>query len=314
MEWLKNMNNAIKYIEDNLERKVDLNEVARVACCSLSRFQRMFAFATDIPVTEYIRSRKMSLAAHEILNSDIKVIDLAFKYGYESPEAFTRAFQAFHGVSPTSARKLGMYTNYPKLSFQIIINGGSFNMGTKPLVRIEEHPNEKVVSFKVDCRGPEEAAGNLLKDWVMKNIKDYSARRFIGCAPKGHHQNGEEHDPNEDIGTHEYVFQMFLFDHETGSETYFGAEVSDAPKGLYLVGDVSLNEYNEVGNIDIGTSMQTAYGVMKECLEKMGGYEFELQERLYYEEHIFHLEWFFNQLVGDDGLAGFKLWLPIKKV
>ncbi len=313
MEWLSKMNAAIDYIEEHLEGKIDLNAVARIACCSLSRFQRMFTFAVDIPVTEYIRGRKLSVAAYELLNSDVKVIDLSLKYGYESPAAFTRAYQAFHGVSPTSTRKLGIYTNYPRLSFQIVMNGGNFSMGTKPIVRIEEHNNEKVISFKVDCRGPEEAAGNLLKDWVVKNIKDYAARRYIGCAPKGHHPDGEEHHPDEEMGEHEYIFHMFLFDHEADSAFCSRSEVSEAPKGLYLIGDVALDEYNDAGNIDVGSSMQTAYGVMKECLEEMGGYEFDLQERPYYEEHIFHTEWFTGQLVGDSGLAGFKLWLPIRR-
>lgn len=310
MEWLDRMNDAIEYIESHIQEKVDFAEAANIACCSLARFQRMFSFVTDGTPAEYVRCRKMSLSAYELSHSDIKVVDLAMKYGYESPEAFTRAFQAFHGVPPTSARKLGIHTEYPRISFQITINGGNFTMGKKPLVRIEEHGAERVASFFVNCRGPEGAAWGLLRDWAMANLQDYSARRYVGCAPKGHHPHGEEHRPDEETGAHEYMAQMFLFEHEGQGDTFLGADVRDAPRGLFLVGDVAMNEYNENGAVDIGSSMQKAFGVMSECLQEMGGYEFELKARPYYEEHVFTKEW----QTGDEGLAGFKLWLPIRRI
>lgn len=310
MEWLDKMNDAIRYIENHIEEKIDFTTVAHIACCSLSRFQRMFTFVTDITIAEYVRCRRMSLSACELLNSDIKIIELAIKYGYESPEAFTRAFQAFHRVSPTSVRKLGIHNNFPPISFEITINGGNFNMGTKPLVRIEEHSMERVVSFYVDCRAPEEVAWNLMRSWVTQNITDYKARRYIGCAPKGHHPDGDEHHSNEDIGSHEYMAQMFIFEDEGKNDTFFDADICKAPVGLFLVGDVVMNEFNDDGIIDIGTSMQKAYGVMAECLKDMGDYEFELKERPYFEEHIFSNEWF----NGKGDLAGFKLWLPIRKI
>jgi AraC family transcriptional regulator len=310
VEWLDKMNDAISYIEAHIEEKISLAEAARIACCSISRFQRMFAFAIDVTITEYVRCRRMSLAACELLNSDIKVLDLALKYGYESPEAFTRAFQAFHGVTLSSVRKLGIHSKYPRISFQITMNGGCFNMGTKPLVRIEEHGMDRVVSFFVNCRGPEESAWNMLRNWVTTNLNDFRARRYIGCAPKGHHPNGEKHQPAEEIGSHEYMAQMFLFEGEGNNDMYLGADVCDAPKGLFLAGDVVMNEFNDDGTIDIGSSMQKSFGVMSECLKEMGGYEFELGKRPYFEEHIFTNEWF----GGDGTLAGFKLWLPIRKV
>jgi hypothetical protein len=159
----------------------------------------------------------------------------------------------------------------------------------KPLDRIEEHSNERVGSFFVDCKGPEEVAGNLLREWAVKNLSDYTARRCVGCAPKGHHPKGEEHQPNEEVGSHEYVMQMFLFGDEGNEETFLGADVCDAPKGLFLVGDVALNEFHDDGNIDIGSSMQIAFGVMTECLKDMGGYEFDFQNRRHMEEQIFSI-------------------------
>lgn len=310
MEWLDSMNAALDYIEAHIEDRIDIVEAARIACSLLSRFQRMFTFITDITVTEYIRRRRMSLSACELLNSDIKIIHLAMKYGYDSPAAFTRAFQAFHGIPPTSVRKLRIHTDYPRISFQITMNGGNFNMGTKPLVRIEEHGRERVVSFFVNCLGPEEAAWNLLRDWAVANLKDYTARRYIGCAPKGHHPKGEGHEANEETGSHEYVAQMFLYEEEGKGDTFLEADVCDAPIGLFLVGDVAMNEFNEDGTVDIGSSMQKSAGVMSECLKEMGGYEFDMAERRFLEEHVFTNEWFDS--AGE--LAGFKLWLPIKKI
>lgn len=126
MEWLDHMNHAISYIEDNLEEKMDYNKVAQAACCSLYHFQRMFSYMAQMPLAEYVRRRKMTLAAFELQNSEIKVVDLALKYGYESPEAFTRAFQNLHGVTPTQARKHGISMKaYPRISFQITIKGDS---------------------------------------------------------------------------------------------------------------------------------------------------------------------------------------------
>ncbi len=314
MEWLEKMNDAINYMEAHMEEKIDYNAAAEIACCSLSRFQRMFSFATDITIAEYVRCRRMSLAAGDLLNSDMKIIEIAQKYNYESPEAFTRAYQAFHGVSPSNTRKLGLHTEFPRITFQLRINGGNFNMDKKPLVRIEEHSNERVASFAVNCRGPEEAAGKLLWEWAVNHLSDYTARRLIGCAPRGHHPEGMEHQPDEEIGWHEYVMQMFLFGEEGKGDHFLGAEVCDAPKGLYLVGDVALNEFHENGNIDIGSSMQTAYFIMSECLKDLPGYEFDLYDRRHREEQIFTKEWWRNPEIGDAGLAGFKLWLPIKKV
>ena len=128
MEWLKRMNMAIEFIDENLNEKIDYEKAAEIACCSLSRFQYMFLFISDIPVSEYVRRRRMALSAEEFIGSDIKVIDLAMKYGYESPEAFTRSFKAFHGISPTDSRRFKKFIEYPKISIQIQITGGHFNM------------------------------------------------------------------------------------------------------------------------------------------------------------------------------------------
>jgi AraC family transcriptional regulator len=193
---------------------------------------------------------------------------------------------------------------------KFIFTGGSRVMATKPLVRIEDHSTERVASFFVNCPAPEGAAWDLLRDWVTKNVPDYQSRRFIGCAPKGHHPVGADHHADEEVGAHEYTAQMLLLEGEGDSAWFFGADVCAAPQGLFLVGDVVMDEFNDDGTVNLGSSMENSFGALSATLQEMGGYAFELQVRPYYEEHIFSPEWF----NGKGELAGFKLWLPIRKL
>lgn len=124
LDWLQRMNGAISYIENNLTSEIKYEELSKIVCCSIYHFQKMFSFLTDVPLSEYIRRRRLTQAAYELRNSNIKVIDLAYKYGYESPDSFTRAFQNLHGVTPTLARDLGVILKaYPRMSFHISIKG-----------------------------------------------------------------------------------------------------------------------------------------------------------------------------------------------
>lgn len=124
MVWATRMNEAIGYIEEHIVEKLDYAEAAKIACCSAYHFQRMFSYMTGVSISEYIRRRRLTLAAFDLQHSKIKVIDLAIKYGYDSPEAFTRAFQNLHGVTPTAARSAGTnLKSYPRVSFQFSIKG-----------------------------------------------------------------------------------------------------------------------------------------------------------------------------------------------
>jgi len=126
MDWLDKMNAALDYVENNLVHEVDFNIVAQKACCSSYNFQRMFSFITGVTLSEYIRRRRLTLAALELQNVDVKIIDLALKYGYDSPVSFSRAFLSLHQLTPTNARKYGATLKaYPRISFQISIKGES---------------------------------------------------------------------------------------------------------------------------------------------------------------------------------------------
>ncbi len=125
MDWLERMNRSMNYIEQNLSNEIDAKEVARLACCSEYHFPRMFSSITGFTLSEYIRRRRLSQAAFELQNDNfIRIIDLALKYGYDSPDAFSRAFKSLHGVTPTEARRKGVELKaFPRISFQITIKG-----------------------------------------------------------------------------------------------------------------------------------------------------------------------------------------------
>ncbi|UFU00098.1 AraC family transcriptional regulator [Radiobacillus kanasensis] len=125
MDMLQQMNKAMNYIEENLTGEIDFKEVAKIALCSEYHFKRMFSFLAGVTLSEYIRRRRLSLAAFDLRQENAKVIDVAVKYGYHSPDSFARAFQQLHGVSPSEVRKdLPFLKAYPPMTFQLTIEGG----------------------------------------------------------------------------------------------------------------------------------------------------------------------------------------------
>ena len=123
MEWLNCLNEAMAYIEEHLCDEIEIERLAQIVRCSSYHFQRMFSYLADVTLSEYIRRRRMTMAVAD-LQSGGKVIDVALKYGYDSPTAFNRAFQSVHGVSPSDARKSGVVLKaYPPISFKITIKG-----------------------------------------------------------------------------------------------------------------------------------------------------------------------------------------------
>ena len=126
MEWSERMNAAINYIEENLAGEIDFNKTAEKAACSTFHFQRVFFAINGLTPAEYARRRKLTLAATELSSSNAKVIDIATKYGYDSPNAFARAFRKLHGITPQAAREPGVtLTAFPRISFHIALKGGN---------------------------------------------------------------------------------------------------------------------------------------------------------------------------------------------
>ena len=108
------LNKIIEYIENHLEEKIEYKEIARMIGVNEYTFQRIFSLISNVTITEYIRNRRLSNAGQELYLNDEKIIDIAIKYQYDSPTAFSRAFEKFHGIKPSQVRKnpekLKMYT------------------------------------------------------------------------------------------------------------------------------------------------------------------------------------------------------------
>lgn len=148
MEWIARLNEAVAYLEENLDKEISYDRLAQIACCSTFHFQRMFSYIAEVPLAEYIRRRRLTRAAFDLQSSNEKIIDIAIKFGYDSPTAFNRAFQRLHGVSPTEARNKGVSLKaYPRISFKITIKGDTemnYKIITKEafkIVGVKEHFN-----------------------------------------------------------------------------------------------------------------------------------------------------------------------------
>ncbi|WP_066190155.1 MULTISPECIES: AraC family transcriptional regulator [Gracilibacillus] len=123
---LKSMNQAMQYIEEHLDQTIDEQEIERIAGTSIYHFRRMFAYLAGMSLTAYIRQRRLSDATFDLLRKDVRVTDLAFKYGYDSVDGFSRAFREWAGFSPSEISKQHRQSlkTFPKLSFQLTIQGG----------------------------------------------------------------------------------------------------------------------------------------------------------------------------------------------
>lgn len=124
MDWIERLNGTMVYIEEYLTDDIDYEQIAKIACCSSYHYQRMFSYMAGVPLSEYIRRRRMTMAAVELQSGKEKVLDVALKYGYDSPTAFNRAFQKVHGITPSQAKESGiMVKALPPISFKITIKG-----------------------------------------------------------------------------------------------------------------------------------------------------------------------------------------------
>ena len=132
MDTINRIQRAIDFIEDNICNELSTEVISSQAYMSNFHFQRLFSVVCGVSIGEYIRNRRLTLAGIEIEHSDIKIIDVAFKYGYESPESFSRAFTRFHGISPMTARSQNEKLRFfSKISVQSILGGNQIMQGLK---------------------------------------------------------------------------------------------------------------------------------------------------------------------------------------
>lgn len=142
MDWITGISKAIDYIEEHITEPTDYARAAKEACSSPFNFQRVFTLLCGYTLGDYVRMRRLTLAGEELLSTDAKVIDVALKYGYDSPESFSRAFTRFHGVSPSAVRKGAAIRSFSRICVKLILTGGS----------IMEYRIEKKQATKIICR------------------------------------------------------------------------------------------------------------------------------------------------------------------
>lgn len=142
MDWISGIQRAIDYTEEHLTERINYEAVAREAASSEFHFQRMFSLLLGYTLGDYIRMRRLSLAADELTRTDKKIIDIALGYGYDSPESFSRAFTRFHGITPSEARRGGCIKSFSRLFVKLILDGGN----------LMDYRIEKRDAFKLICK------------------------------------------------------------------------------------------------------------------------------------------------------------------
>jgi AraC family transcriptional regulator len=296
MDWLKRMKCAMDYIESNLSNEIDMNVAAQRACISSYNFQKMFSFITGISLAEYIRRRRLTLAAFEIHNSDIKIIDVALKYGYESPVSFARAFQALHGITPTLARDDGAKLKaFPRISFQISIKGEK-----EMDYRIEKKDEFKVFGIEA-----------LVSSTGDKKYLSHAGELWQQC-----HQNGMYEKLFQDAGDlPPFVSKDLCKIHAVMN--YRKAEDNTFPYMLCsFVGDMSNTE--GYSTVKIPALTWAIFSSGESSWDKVGEAFSSLNKRFYSEwlptsdyEKVDGPE--FEIYAGSPSTAKFELWVPVAR-
>lgn len=182
MEWVQSLNKAIGFIENNLLDELTCEQIASNVYISNYHFQRCFSLLTGMTVGEYIRNRHLSLAGQELTISNVKVIDVALKYGYETPESFAKAFTRFHGISPRQAKIEGSgLKSFNRLIIKIKLEGGTV-MDYKIISRDSFRVLAMTRLFKT-----EKSFSELPKFWTEYYLKGYDKKicGTIGiCEPE----------------------------------------------------------------------------------------------------------------------------------
>lgn len=180
MNWIQGVQRAIDYVEANITEELDFEEVAKQAYSSSFHFQRVFSILCGFSLGDYIRMRRLSLAGEELSKGNAKIIEIAMKYGYDTPESFSRAFTRFHGIAPSEAKRNGNVRLFTPLSVKLTLTGGS-----KMDYRIEKREAFQVVCKRKRVGKPQsaDATADISAMW-QEYGKDGTMDRLIACMPE----------------------------------------------------------------------------------------------------------------------------------
>lgn len=300
MDWITGIQNAINYIEENITEELDYEEIAGQSFSSSFHFQRVFSILCGYTLGEYIRNRRLTLAGAELANTGDKVIDVALRYGYDTPESFSRAFQKFHGITPSQARGGGaVLKSFSRLSIKVSLEGGNVMN-----YRIEEKPRMILTGFRKRFVGDpddmknqdhEFATTTRLKQYILEGLAhdcDTSYTVLTNFGPDGYDyyiaaklSEASRRDMEEDVG----------------SEVAAWYEHITIPAGQYLVCETKRCKY-PVDETD-GLRRQA----VTEWLPSSG---YELRDA----PEIGVIHWYWEE--GNEKLNNSRyceLWLPIVK-
>lgn len=302
MDWITGMQKAIDYIEANLTEEIDYEKVAAESFSSSYHFQRVFSILCGYTLGEYIRFRRLSLAGAELANDKEKVIDVALKYGYDSPDSFAKAFQKFHGITPSQARADGnMLKSFSRLSIKISLEGGK-TMNYK----IEEKPRIVLAGFKRHFSGTPAERYDQEREFYMQT-------RFNQYALKGLTRDLETTynimTDFDDDGYNYYIAGIltpFGFDElekELGEDAKRFEKII-LPARKYLVCETARTQYP----VDLQEELRKQ--AVNEWLPSSG---YELTDA----PEVAVVHWFYNKGDRTDENSRYsryiELWLPIEK-
>ncbi len=235
MEWLTAIRGAVSYAEDHLTDDVSLDDVARAVHLSPFFLQRGFSLMTGFGVGEYLRNRRLYEAALDLQGTGEKVIDIAFRYGYETPESFTKAFARFHGATPTQVREGAALRPFLPLTIQISIQGGS-----KMEPKITPMFPFKLIGFQKEFTY-EEAYSEIPKFWD-ETCERYASRVYAGNPPANPYEQalvdnciGEYGVCIDDLGGGR--FRYLIAGKYTGGPVPEGMVLYEFPRGEWAVFD-----------------------------------------------------------------------------
>jgi AraC family transcriptional regulator len=226
---LERLNQAMEHIESHLDQQIDVAELARLAWTSEYHLRRMFSALSGMPLSEYVRRRRLTVAGAEVLAGERTLLDIAIRYGYGSGEAFARAFRAMHGVGPGEARRTGAALHsQPRMSFRIVVEGSS---GMR--YRILDKKEFRVVGRKARVPLVHEGVNPAIAGFI-RGIGPEVLRRLAALSdqePQGVVGVSDQLDPSRAEGTELDYYHAVV----TGADAPEDMDVLEVPAGTWAV-------------------------------------------------------------------------------
>ncbi len=293
MEWLTGIRAAIEFIEDNLEEDISVQDVAGKVFISPIFLQRGFSFMTGYNVGEYIRNRRLYQAAIDLRSTEDPVIDIAYRYCYETPESFTKAFSRFHGATPSQVRAGAPFNQFLPVKINITVQGGD-----KMDYRVTPKDGLKVIGFQ-KIFDSETSYAEIPKFW-SEVVEKYASNIYAGNEPANEYEKavrdnriGEFGICIDDIGGTK--FRYLIAGRYMGGEVPLGMELYEFPDGDWAVFDIT-------GPCP-GALQSVNTKIFTEWLP--GNPDYEISGNA-------NVEWYAD---GDPSAADYKsaIWIPVRK-